>query len=249
MADMFPDKYVHIGGDEVKYGCWAESASINAFMKEKGIADGDYYALEQWFFSEVDAMVVGELGRKTVAWEEVFFSDAGNGGGAHGAWVGSDALPRESTVIEIWTGADYLATALDQGYDGLMAYGWYLDRQNPVDDVGMWFWGDTWGQMYAIEPEPMGPQPEVTADGRPRGRALGGDASIWTEMTDEGGLDVAVWPRAAAVGERLWSPRAVKAANHAAPRLSAWRCRLASRYGIRAHPIWSDSCSAVDGVM
>ena len=262
LSSLTPDSYLHIGGDEVKYGCWAESPSIRSYMKELGIADGDYFSLEQHFFKQVHSMAVAGLNRRLVAWEEVFFDGSGGENGAHGAWVGSDALPADSTVIEIWTGADYLATALDEGYDGIMAYGWYLDRQNPVDDEGMWFWADTWGQMYSVEPEPVVParveagetEAESSRETRAsssktnkrRGRALGGDASIWTEMTDAATLDTAVWPRAAAVGERLWSPRDVKEARFAAPRLSMLRCRMAARYGIRAHPIWSDSCSAVD---
>lgn len=48
--------------------------------------------------------------------------------GAHGSWVGSQALPPATTVVEVWTGPDYVAEATRHGYDALLAYGWYLDR-------------------------------------------------------------------------------------------------------------------------
>lgn len=76
LAELFPDRFLHLGGDEVKYGCWNESASIKDWMQEHGLAMGDsydFYALEQLFFEKVGGFVSNQLGRKLVAWEEVFF--------------------------------------------------------------------------------------------------------------------------------------------------------------------------------
>lgn len=115
--------------------------------------------------------------------------------------------------------------------------------QNPVDLEFTWFYGDSWAQMYAVDPEPFGPLAAVPG-GPPVGRALGGEASMWTEQVDDLNLDSQVFPRVGAPAERLWSPSNLTDAAAAAPRLSALRCRLDARYGIRAGPIWSDFCSA-----
>jgi N-acetyl-beta-hexosaminidase len=81
LTRIFPDEHLHIGGDEVKYGCWGESESINAWMAEHGYAVGDYYALEQMFFSRIHKIAGDGLKRKLVAWEEVFFNASGGSDG------------------------------------------------------------------------------------------------------------------------------------------------------------------------
>ena len=150
LSQIFPDSFLHLGGDEVKYGCWNESESIKAWMKEHELEENDFYSLEQLFFDRVGKFTTQILGRKVVAWEEVFFDSSvcrlcfivtlvpewtcylchlkGGTNGDHGTWIGSDALPPESTVVEVWTGPDFIAEATRHGYDALMAYGWYLDR-------------------------------------------------------------------------------------------------------------------------
>ena len=107
--------------------------------------------------------------------------------GSHGSWIGSDALPPASTVVESWTGPTYMNTARLHGYDGILAYGWYLDRQNPVDGEETWFFGDSWAQMYGVDPEIAEEEfdkllKDSSGSDIPVGRALGGEASIWTEQ-------------------------------------------------------------------
>ena len=117
--------------------------------------------------------------------------------GSHGAWIGSESLPPETTVVESWTGPSYMNTARIHGYDAILAYGWYLDRQNPVDGEQTWFFGDSWAQMYGVDPEnPTSTDALIKSilhdqklkleenllRGVPVGRALGGEAYIWTEQ-------------------------------------------------------------------
>jgi hexosaminidase len=172
LTGIFPDNFLHVGGDEVKYGCWNESDAIVSWMAANGFASGDFYGLEQMFFQKIRNVAEEVLSRKLVAWEEVFFNASGGTDGAysyelisfrcvyglimgflyvtsgsHGAWIGSEALPPDSTIIESWTGSDYLTTARLNGYDGILAYGWYLDRQTPVDGMNTWFYGDSWAQV------------------------------------------------------------------------------------------------------
>ncbi len=50
---MFPDDYVHLGGDEVEFDCWTSNPFIQAWMKQRGWSD--YDLLEQFYEQVRDA--------------------------------------------------------------------------------------------------------------------------------------------------------------------------------------------------
>lgn len=168
----------------------------------------------------------------------------------------------QNAVIEVWNNRTLLGEALKGGRDAILALGWYLDRQVPVDNATHWFWLDTWADMYGVDPTPpivTAPVPTPVfatlplpntgntsggaagaAGGRGAafvGKVLGGEANMWSEQVSALSLDTRVWPRTCAVAERLWStlPTTPSYADigWAAQRLSAHRCRMASR-GIKA---------------
>ncbi|KOB79240.1 Uncharacterized protein OBRU01_00781 [Operophtera brumata] len=104
---------------------------------------------------------------------------------------------------------------------------WYLDHG---------FWGMTtysnWRKMYAhLLPKENG--------------MLGGEVAMWSEYVDEQDLDTRVWPRAAAVAERLWSDP-ITSVYTAEPRLQRMRGRLINR-GLRPDAISPAWCSQHDG--
>jgi len=255
---LIPDLYVHIGGDEVKYGCWNESIRIRTFMAEHGMAEEDFRALEEYYYTRIAEKLAGydgdrgghSLGKKMVAWEEIFFDGSGGTGAAHNGWAGSKALPPSITVMESWTGPDYMEEAMTHGYDSILAYGFYLDRQTPVDGSLSWEYMDSWAQMYNVEPEPLDENGQASTNVAPdapkgvRGSCLGGEASVWTENMDAVNIDSMTWPRGGAAAERLWSQRDIKDPAAAVTRLELWRCRLVARLGIRAGPLWSGYCDA-----
>lgn len=73
-------------------------------------------------------------------------------------------------------------------------------------------------------------------------RVEGGEATVWSAALSGGGLDSRVWPRAAALAERLWTDRAEGATRPVHARLDVQRSRLIER-GIQAAPIWSMWCT------
>jgi len=86
-----------------------------------------------------------------------------------------------------------------------------------------------WTAVYSEEP----------CDGVPDNLCplvLGGHGEMWGETVDASDLDQTVWPRLAAIGERLWSPRTVVDPIVALPRIQYFRCLLNFR-GIRAAPV------------
>ena len=74
-----------------------------------------------------------------------------------------------------------------------------------------------------------------------RDRVLGGTACAWGEYIDAVNSVNRVWPRAAAIAERLWSPADTTDTDEAATRLADLRCRMLSR-GIAAQSIGPGFC-------
>ena len=84
---------------------------------------------------------------------------------------------------------------------------------------------------YFGEPEPTSAE---------LGRIIGGEAKMWDVRVDQINFEVVVWPRAAAVADRLWAPAEARNTTDAARRMHAHRCRLLGR-GVRASPLVDDT--------
>ncbi len=102
-------------------------------------------------------------------------------------------LPRD-VLLQSWRGQKSLADAARQGVDGILSHGYYLDLMYSAAD------------HYASDPLGDGAS-DLNAEQRQR--ILGGEAAIWTEYVTAELLDGRVWPRTAAIAERLWSPQEV----------------------------------------
>jgi hypothetical protein len=98
---------------------------------------------------------VAARGRTPIVWEETYAAIAGS-------------LPG-STLVEVWSNRTLLDEAIARGFPVLLADGWYLDRQVPVDNKTQWFWQDTWEQFYMID------IPSA---------AVGGEANMWGEQVN-----------------------------------------------------------------
>lgn len=118
-------------------------------------------------------------------------------------------LPK-SIVIQSWRGPDSLAQAAKQGYRGLLSSGFYVDL--------MW----SAERHYAADPL-SGAAASLTPEERKR--ILGGEACMWAEYVSPENIDSRIWPRTAAIAERLWSPQQVSDVNSMYQRLailSSW---------------------------
>ncbi|HKB67551.1 MAG TPA: family 20 glycosylhydrolase [Pyrinomonadaceae bacterium] len=173
MATLFPDAYMHIGGDENEGKQWDRNQRIQAFMKEKGIKDN--HALQAYFNQRV-LKILQKHGKKMIGWEEILHPD----------------LPKDA-VIHSWRGAASLAEAAKKGYDGILSAGYYIDLIFPAS------------QHYLADPLPA--DSALTPDEAKH--VLGGEATMWGEWVSPETIDSRIWPRTAAIAERLWSPRTV----------------------------------------
>ena len=102
-------------------------------------------------------------------------------------------LPAD-TVVQSWRGQASLAEAASKGYRGILSAGYYLDHLSPAS------------YHYGIDPLADAAQKLTPEEAS---RILGGEACMWAEFASAETVDSRIWPRAAAIAERLWSPREV----------------------------------------
>src|SRR5947209_7000021 len=106
-------------------------------------------------------------------------------------------LPK-SIVIQSWRGQQSLADAARQGYRGLLPSGYYLDLRG------------TAASHSAVDPFADG---AANLSDEEKQKILGGEACMWAEYVSPENMDSRIWPRAAAIAERLWSPQNVTDVN------------------------------------
>jgi hexosaminidase len=202
MAKLFPDAYMHIGGDEVTGKQWRLNPKIQAFMQKKVLKDNQ--ALQAYFNQRV-SKILQKHGKKMVGWDEILHPD----------------LPQD-IVVQSWRGQKSLAEGARKGYTGILSSGYYLDHLR------------TAATHYAVDP--------IRADSdlteQEAARVLGGEACMWGEYVGPENIDSRIWPRLAAIAERLWSPRSVTDVPDMYRRLSFVSVEL-EEFGL-THQIYGD---------
>jgi hexosaminidase len=113
-------------------------------------------------------------------------------------------------MVQSWRGFDSLAAGAKNGYTGILSAGYYLNLMSPAS------------KHYMVDPLPQ------TTDLTPQQqeRILGGEACMWMEQTSPVDIDSRVWPRTAAIAERLWSPRSTNDIDDMYRRLNVESLRL-----------------------
>jgi hexosaminidase len=118
-------------------------------------------------------------------------------------------LPAGS-VVQSWRGTEYLGRAAAQGLGAILSAPYYLDHMKTTDEY------------YLADPLPSGHglTPEQAA------RVLGAEACMWAEHVNAMTVDSRIWPRMAAIAERLWSPASVRDVDDMYRRLSVVSIQL-----------------------
>ncbi len=191
MSELFPDAYVHIGGDEVTGKHWDQNPDIQAFLPSNGLSDN--HDLQAHFNRRVQG-ILAKHGKKMVGWDEIFHPD----------------LPQD-IVVQSWRGQESLAASARQGYQGILSNGYYLDHILPASF------------HYGVDPL-SGDAAALTSE--EQRRVLGGEACMWAEFVTWETIDSRIWPRTAAVAERLWSSAEVTDVDDMYRRLDVTSQRL-----------------------
>ncbi|CAK6444316.1 unnamed protein product [Pipistrellus nathusii] len=212
---VFPDQFIHLGGDEVEFECWESNPDIQKFMKQKGFGT-DFRELESFYMQKL-LNIISTLKKGSIVWQEVF---------------DNHVKLQQGTIVQVWKEEMYtddLRAITAAGFPVILSAPWYLDRIS---------YGQDWRVYYAVEPL------DFSGTQEQKQLVLGGEACLWGEYVDSTNLSPRLWPRASAIGERLWSGKEVRSLDDAYKRLSAHRCRMVRR-GIAAEPLFTGYCDNV----
>jgi hexosaminidase len=176
MAALFPDKYVHIGGDENEGMHWDENESIQKFKKKHNLETN--HDLQTFFNIRLEE-ILAKHGKLVMGWEEIM----------------TNKMPT-SALIHSWKGVNEgvaagssLIAAAKKGYKTVLSNGYYIDLMQPVSE------------HYLVDPMPK--DNDLTTE--EKARILGGEATMWSELVTSLNIDSRLWPRTAAIAERFWS--------------------------------------------
>ena len=190
MAALFPDPYMHVGGDESNGKQWMANPHIRAFMRAHHLKDTA--ALQTYFESRV-LQILTRHHKHMVGWDEIL----------------NPALPKDA-IIQSWRGPEGLFAAARDGHQAILSQPYYLDGMKSAKE------------HYQSDPIPpnSGLTPEQQA------LILGGEVCMWGEHLNSVSIDSRIWPRTAAIAERLWSPQSVDNVDDMYRRLAIESVRL-----------------------
>jgi hexosaminidase len=186
VIDLFPSKYIHIGGDEADKTRWKECPKCQARIKAEGRKDEK--ELQSYFIRRIEKFLISK-NRKMIGWDEIL-----EGG-----------LAPEATVMS-WRGVDGGIAAAKQGHDVIMtptSY-CYFDyyQANPKTEPKSIGGMVTLKKVYSLEPTPH----ELTAEQSKH--ILGAQANLWAEyIPTTSHAEYMALPRMLALAEVVWSPR------------------------------------------
>ena len=188
VMQLFPSKYIHIGGDECPKEAWKRSAFCQKLIKEKNLKDEN--GLQTYFISRIEKYL-NSKGRNIIGWDEIL-----EGG-----------LTPNATVMS-WRGEDGGVAAAQQHHNVIMTPGkyCYFDHSQLKNDDSLTIGGylplDT---VYSYEPVPK------ELNDQEAKYVLGAQGNVWTEyIANNSKLEYMILPRMSALSEVLWSPKEMR---------------------------------------
>ena len=196
--EMFPSKYIHIGGDEAGKGLWKSCPVCRAKMQEEGLESPE--ELQSYMIKRIERFA-NSRGKRIIGWDEIL-----EGG-----------LAPNATVMS-WRGTQGGIMAVAAGHDVIFSPTscYYLDyHQGPhFRAVGAF---QPLEKTYAFDPLAEG-IPEESAH-----HVLGVQGNLWTEQIfEEWHAEMMLYPRAFAIAETGWSPSSGKDFGDFMRRAAAW---------------------------
>jgi hexosaminidase len=137
----------------------------------------------------------------------------------------------KDVVIQSWRGPQFVGQAVKGGNRALLSAGYYIDLNQSA------------AEHYSADPEGDGP---TTLTDEERKRILGGEATMWSEFVTPENVDSRIWPRTAAIAERLWSPRDTRDVASMYARLAIISQKL-NNYGLQHNASYPAMLSRMSG--
>ncbi len=184
VMQLFPSKYIHIGGDECPKESWKRSAFCQQLIKEKGLKDE--HELQSYFIQRIEKYL-NTKGRQIIGWDEIL-----EGG-----------LAPNATVMS-WRGEKGGIDAAQQKHTVIMTPGgWcYFDHAQTQKEDSVTIGGFTsLEKVYSYDPVPK----ELSEENKKY--VLGAQGNVWTEyIGNTSKLEYMIFPRISALSEVLWTP-------------------------------------------
>jgi len=175
VMELFPGRYVHIGGDEVPKDRWRQCEHCQARIRDEGLAGED--ELQGWFIGRIGKFLAAH-DRRLIGWDEILTGD----------------LPGDPQIytVQAWRGMDEAAAAATAGHDVIVSptSHAYFDYDPGVLDLQ---------QVFEFRPVPFGLNKTAAK------RILGGQMNLWTEYIRQPQVDTMLFPRLTAMAEALWT--------------------------------------------
>ena len=186
VMELFPDEYIHVGGDEARKNQWKSNSKVQKKMRELGIKNE--HVLQSYFITRIEKFL-NKHGKRLVGWDEIL-----EGG-----------LAPNATVMS-WRGIKGGIAAAQAGHDVVMSPGThcYFDHYQTEDkkSVPLAIGGYTpLEKVYSYEPVPE----KISKDKQKH--ILGSQGNVWTEyIPDLETVELRIFPRICALSEVNWSP-------------------------------------------
>ena len=229
VLELFPSKYIHLGGDEARKTHWEECPLCQTRMKAESLENTE--ELQGYFMARV-ARYVQNKGREVIGWDEL-----------------TNARIPEGSIILGWQGYGQAALkAAELGHRFIMtpARILYLIRyQGPQWFEPITYFGNnTLKDVYDYEP--------VQKDWTPQAASLlmGVQACMWTEFCNKPeDVDYLLFPRLAALAEVVWTPAGTKDWSGFLKRMDAYNAHIAEKGIVYARSMYNiqQTVTSVDG--
>lgn len=199
MAEVFPYKYIHLGGDECPTDQWSHNADCLKRVKDEGLAGVN--ELQSWLVEKLGLYLKEKYDKDIICWDELL---------AH--WKSDNTV---KPVIMAWNHINKSKDAADKGFKSIVVpyQSLYLDMmQVPLSEVDVnekyqGGWGDNW--VNSVETV-YGVNPVASLSGK-EDFCLGVQGNMWTETcNDSVEVEYQLLPRMLALSETGWLPAAKK---------------------------------------
>ncbi len=199
MAEVFPYKYIHLGGDECPTDQWSHNADCLKRVKDEGLAGVN--ELQSWLVEKLGLYLKEKYDKDIICWDELL---------AH--WKSDNTV---KPVIMAWNHINKSKEAADKGFKSIVVpyQSLYLDMmQVPLSEVDVnekyqGGWGDNW--VNSVETV-YGVNPVASLSGK-EDFCLGVQGNMWTETcNDSVEVEYQLLPRMLALSETGWLPAAKK---------------------------------------
>ena len=224
VCDLFPSRYIHIGGDEAPRTRWEKCPKCQAIIAKEGIVAKDGHskeALLQGYLTHKVQAYLEAKGRRIIGWDELLGCDVDT-----------------TATIMSWRGSEPGAKGAKLGHDVIMTpmphcyFDFYQTKETRDEPVAIGNFLDV-AKVYAMQPVADGLSPEAAK------HIIGVQANVWTEyITCPEYVEYMILPRMAALAEVQWMPESQKNFDAFKKRITSFRS-IYDHYGWNVAPhLW-----------